>query len=156
MANVVLVKSAPKELKDNESIVEMPDFKDHISQFSKSLKRQHLTTVNNLRSIITAIGADYDEQFSSYRDVNLSKFQGREFKDLDDLSAIILEVFNKYYPRMIDMYLASQIKKRKPNVEVVYFVGPKEKLDVFQQFGFTVKKNAKEAQKGSSQESKEV
>lgn len=143
MANVVLVKEAPKELKENESVIEMPDFLGHIKQFSRSLHRQTLTTVNNLRSVITAIGADFDPQFSAYRDVNLSKFQGREFNGLNELSDIIIEIFEKQYPRMIDMYLAAQIRKRKPNVELVYFVGPEEKLNVFQEFGFTVAKNTK-------------
>ncbi|NJO52553.1 MAG: hypothetical protein HC840_27685 [Leptolyngbyaceae cyanobacterium RM2_2_4] len=138
MAKVIVVDKAPEKLDLNETVIQMPDFLEHINQFEKSLNRQTLTTVNNLRSIIAAIGADYDEQFSVYRDVNLSKFQGREFNGLKELSEIVLEIFNKYYPRMIDQYIATKIRQRKSSVDTVYFVGPQEKLNVFTDFGFNV------------------
>lgn len=141
MAKVVVVKKAPKSLKERESVITMPDFLEQVKECSKMLGKGNLTSVNNLRVVVNAVGIKYDPTFSSLNSVNLSKFQGREYNTLEDFAEIVSEVFNRQYPQMVDRYIEYQLRQRNPQVDTIYFVGPEEKVQVFQNFGFVLGKN---------------
>lgn len=138
MSKVIVTNKLPQKLKEGEAVIEMPDFMEQVKECEKMLGRTTLTSINNLRSVISAIGLKYDQDFSPLLNVNLSKFVGREYKSLGAFSDIIVEILNKQYPKMFDKYIEYNIKKRNNNVQTIYFNGPEEKLDIFKEFGFVV------------------
>ena len=138
MAKVILAKEAPETLKEGEAVIAMPSFLEQVEECKNMLGKTTLTSVNNMRSVVSAIGLKYDEDFNPLLTVNLSKFAGREYLSLEAFSNIIVEVFNKQYPKMFDKYIEYNIKKRTNNTKTFYFVGPEDKLNLFKEFGFIV------------------
>lgn len=143
MASVQLVKSAPDKLKESEIVINYPNFLEEVKECQNQIGRDKLTSVNNLRNVVSLVGLRYDEFFNPLLDVNLSKFQDRAFESLEDFSAIVVKVFEAQYPKMIDKVIESEIKKRGSGVDKVYYVGPESKLDLFVGFGFSVDKKGK-------------
>lgn len=138
MAKVILAKKEPEKLKEKEAVIKMPDFVDFVKQHEKMLGKTKLTTVNNLRTVVSAIGTAYDETFSPLTSVNLTKFRDRDYKTIEGFASVVVELFQKQYPAIFDRYIEHQIKKRNDNTETIYFVGPEEKLSIFKDFGFLV------------------
>ncbi len=151
MAKVVVVKKAPKDVKPGEMILAMPTFIEQVQECQKMLGKGNLTSVNNLRTVVSTIGSKYDQDFSPLASVNLSKFQGREYNSLEQFSEIVAEIFERQYPQMIDKYIEFHLKNRSSTVDTVYFVGPEEKVKVFQNFGFVLsKKQGKDEKENDS------
>lgn len=143
MAKVIIVEEAPEKLKEGEAVIVMPTFLEQVKESSRQLGATKLTTVNNLRSVISAVGLKYDPDFSPLLDVNLSRFRDREYSSLEDFAKIVVEVFDRCYPKMFDKYLEYNIRQRQANVNTIYFVGPESKLPVFVEHGFTIGQSKK-------------
>lgn len=156
MSKVILVSESPENLKEGEAFIGMPDFLEQVVECQNMLGRTTLTSVNNLRAVMTAIGLKYDDDFSPLSSVNLTKFSGREYKSHAAFAEIIVEILNKQYPKMFDKVIEYGIKQRNNNVDTIYFAGPEEKLDVFKEFGFVIGKPAGKAKKVTSNSKDDV
>ena len=156
MSKVISVQSAPENLKEREAFIGMPNFLEQVEECQNMLGRTTLTSVNNLRAVVTSIGLKYDEDFSPLSSVNLTKFVGREYKSLQDFSDIVVEILNKQYPKMFDKYIEYNIKKRNNNVDTIYFSGPEEKLNIFKEFGFVIGESSGKTKKVTSNKKDDV
>jgi hypothetical protein len=126
------VDSAPTELKDDEIIVVTPDYKNVIEKLKFKSGVDKLTTVNYLRAIISEIALDYDPMFNVMVEFNLSQYEGRPYKTIDDLSSIVYEIIQKQHPEIIKKNLKDQFKNIDPSVNLIYFVAKDQtNSDVF-------------------------
>ena len=139
MAKFKVVDKAPKELKDNELVIEQPDFVEEINT-SKNQPRpingKHYTTLNHLRSIGGTIGELYDNDpntgFNPYSSIPFSHYVGIEFENAADLSTkVVVPMFEKHYPQIFFRYLDQKIKTRPKGTELIYFVGDEAKAEAF-------------------------
>jgi hypothetical protein len=153
MAKFVIVDSVPNKIEEDSLVVAMPNFLEEIRQNHGKRPRINATAINHLRAILFTIGQKYDQNFNSYTDINLSNFEGRPYNTDEQLSEIVLEIINKQRPSLVDNYVKTALSRRSRNTSTVYFVGPKEKANLFIEAGLdeaqntpvksTTKKNSK-------------
>jgi len=131
MTQFVIVDEVPENIKQDEYVIEMPNFMAEIEQESDKAPRNKLTAVSHLRSLAGVIGHNYDENFSPWSHIKANKFVGRKFETNEDLSKIVLEMFESQYPNIFPAYISVKIKKRPKGTSLIYFVGPEKFSQLF-------------------------
>ena len=139
MTQFVILDKAPEKLKKGELVIEMPNFMTEIEQESGKAPRNKLTAVNHLRAIAGVIGQNYDENFNPWSHVKPNKFVGREFKTNEDISKIVIEMFQAQYPTIFASAVSKKIKARPQGTGLVYFVGPENLSQLFFNEGLDLK-----------------
>lgn len=136
MSKFVIVDEAPKNVGENELVIQEPKFLDEI-KVAKNQPRpfpngKYLTTLSHLRAIAGTIGELYDpEGFNQYSTIPLNHFVGIEYENHEELSEVVLKMFRKFHPQIFFKYLDKQIKNRPQNTELIYFVGSKDNTEAF-------------------------
>jgi len=118
------VDKAPEELRKDELVVSLPDFKDEIIKARRSRGQQKILTVNYLRGIFTEIAASFDPTFNPYLDINLTKYKGLPAADEDEAAAKIMDIVTEVKPDLIEKAIAKQVAARATRVKLIYFVAP--------------------------------
>lgn len=138
MAKFIVVDEEPKNLKEGEIVIKMPDFVEEIEaseRFAAKLGKRRVTSLFHLKNIAGNIGRNYDDSLDGFDPITgipYSKYEGIEFKDPKDLSEkVVLRMFENHYPQIVEKYLDKKIKTRPKNTKVVYFVGPESKIKPF-------------------------
>jgi len=133
----VCVKEAPEELRKGEYVISMPDFMEEIQENTHRKGNTQVTRNKHLRHLIGTVGMNYGpEDFSPYTDVRTHPYEGLAFKSNEDLSKILVTIFEKEYPAMFDYYIAKKIKERPMATKVIYFVGDFLQSKAFTEAGF--------------------
>lgn len=136
MMKFVCVKEAPVELRKHEYTINMPDFMEEVKSNNNHKGSTNTTRNKHLRSLVSAIGFSYGpETFNPYH-VNISRYEGLAFDNNEDLSKILIRLFDKEYPAIFDSYIAKMIKERPAETKVIYFTGDFLKSRAFTEAGF--------------------
>jgi len=133
----VCVKEAPKDLRKGEYIIAMPNFIEEVQSNAQRKGSTSVTRNKHLRHLIGTVGMNYGpEEFSPYTDVRTQPYEGLPFKTDEDLSKILVRIFEAEYPAMFDHYIAKKIKGRPMATKVIYFVGDFLDSKAFTEAGF--------------------
>lgn len=136
MSKFVLVDKAPHDLKDKELVITEPDFINEI-KLAKNQPRpmgngKFITSLAHLRAIGGVIGELYDpEGYNPYSTIPFSHFVGIEYSNEQELSQVVLKMFNKFHPQIIAKYIDKKLKERPADTEVIYFVGSRANTEAF-------------------------
>lgn len=129
MAKYLVVKQdqVPAQLRPGEYVINPPNFVDEInSAQNRSHSRRKLTTASYLRSIANMIAINYDPTFDPLKSLHAHSYEGREFNNDQELSAIVLEMLKNDYPQIFPAYLDKKIKQRPSNTKLIYYTGAPE------------------------------
>ena len=136
MSNYVRVKEVPETLSREEFVIKAPHFYDFIEAARLKKPKNGITTVNYLRELVSAIGGKFiGEDFDALREVNVSYHKGRNFSSAEDVNAILIDLFNKHYPQMLDKYVEYHIINRPIGTKVIYFLGTPANASKFLEYG---------------------
>lgn len=136
MSNFVRVKKIPEDLSKDEFVIATPHFHDFVEAAVLKKPKSGVTTVNYLREMISSIGLKYiGEDFDAMREVNVSYHKGRPFSSLEDVNAILVDLFDKHFPDMLDAFVEYHIVKRPKGVKVIYFLGSSDYTSKFLDHG---------------------
>jgi len=130
MTKVVLTDSKANPNKD-EMVIDMPNFLSEIKASHRKASGKQVTSVHHLREIVTLIAEKYDRDFNIYAGIPYSNYEGIAFKTDEDISNILMGVFNKHCPNLLTKAVEHSIKSRPINVKTIYFTGPESYLKVF-------------------------
>ena len=132
MAKFVITKEVPSPLREGEFVIDMPDFVPEIrSARAKPNTAKDITRASHLRSIAQMVAIKYDNTFDVLSKMGVHDFEGRQFGSDQDLSAIVLEMFNKFHPQIFSKYIDVQLKNRPRDTKIVYFTGPVDFIQTF-------------------------
>lgn len=111
------------ELRAGEYVVGMPTFLDEVNECSRLIGRQQYLTANAIRTIADKIAYKYDKDFNAFTNIIAHEFDGRPYKNMEDVALVMIEVFQKQYPKIFDSYLDTKIKNRPYGCKLIYFTG---------------------------------
>ena len=132
----VCVKEAPAELRKHEYAIDMPNFMEEVVSNNNHKGTTNVTRNKHLRSLVSAVGFTYGpETFNPYH-VKIHPYEGLTFKSNEDLSKILVRLFENEYPAIFDSYIAKKIKERPTETKVIYFTGDFLKSRAFTEAGF--------------------
>lgn len=117
----ILVDEAPKALKENEMVILKPTFVEQIAKSKLRRGIKKLTTANALRDALMLITDKYDNTVNPYR-INLSAYEGLEYKTDQDLSKIVLKILSDQNVDLITKAIDFELKNRDLKVDTVYYV----------------------------------
>jgi len=130
------VKEAPTELRKYEYVINMPDFLEEIKANANHKGNTNITRNKHLRNLVSAVGFAYgSDTFNPYH-INISLYEGLEFKDDKELSKILVRLLNKEYPVIFDNYITKKIKERPTETKIIYFTGDFLQSRSFTEAGF--------------------
>lgn len=130
------VKAAPAELRKHEYTINMPDFLEEVQANNNHKGVTNITRNKHLRNLVSDVGFKYGpEGFNPYH-VNIHKYEGLAFKDNNELSKILVRIFDKEFPSIFDNYISKKIKERPTETKVIYFTGDFLKSRAFTEAGF--------------------
>ena len=121
MATFKRVDKAPEELKENECVINKPDFQEFIAATRKRRGTSGLTTASNLRDIFMAITDKYDHEVNPYQ-LKLSKYEGIAYEDEKGIEKVLFRVIKDFDLSLVDKAIEFEIKNRKPNTDLIYYV----------------------------------
>ena len=130
MTKVVLTSSKSNPKKD-EMVINMPDFLNEIKASHRKASGKQVTSVHHLREIVTLIAEKYDKDFNFYAKIPYSNYEGLSYQNDDDISKILVNIFNRHCPDLLTKAVEHQVKGRPTNVKTIYFTGPESYLKVF-------------------------
>jgi hypothetical protein len=136
MAKFVLVKKVPEVLKEDEILIEMPDFLDEIktSKNNTRLNGKTVTTLFFLKDIANKIASAYDpdDLGITISKIPYNKYIGIQYDDSRSLSdTVILPMLRTHYKNIFYKYLEKKIKTRAVKAAVIYFTGTSDYAKVF-------------------------
>lgn len=124
MLKFVRVKTAPTELKKGEYVISEPNFVPEIAACKKKKPRSKIMTTNYLREIVATIGMKYaDEDFNALIHVNISQYVGSPCGTDSQTNDVVVKLFEKQYPQMLDNFVSYHIKQRPHGTNTIYFLG---------------------------------
>ena len=134
---VVSQDQVPTTLRPGEYVINTPDFLEEIrGAQARQHSRRKLTTASYLRSIGNMIAISYDPTFNALTQLHAHSYEGREFNNESELSAIVLEMLQNDYPQIFDKYLDHKIKNRPLGTKLIYFTGHHTQTGPFFMNGF--------------------
>lgn len=122
MAKFVVVKEAPATLEKGEIVITQPTFLNEIEANIRKAPKHKQTAINHLREVLNTIGQKYDQEMNVFK-MRLVNYEGRAYKDNNELSAILVAMLRSEYPQIFDRYLDYELKNRPLNTKLVYYVG---------------------------------
>lgn len=137
MAKFLPVKVAPTTLKKGEHVIAAPNFLTEILANQTKAPRGNLTGRQQLRYIADEVARRYAPEELSGFSVKVHMFEGRPYKDNNELNEIVVEMFATCAPVIFKRYLEYQIKNRPTGTTLIYCVESPyvNELEVFQQQG---------------------
>ena len=121
MAVFKRIDKAPEKLKDNECVINKPDFQEFITQTRKRRGTSGLTTASNLRDIFMAITDKYDHTINPYQ-LKLSKYEGRAYDNDDGIRLVIFKIIADFDLNLLEKAVEFEIKNRPLETELIYYV----------------------------------
>lgn len=140
MSKFVVVKEAPKTLEKGEMVIVQPTFLSEIEQNHRKAPKHKQTAINHLREVLNAIGQKYDQDMNVFK-MRLVNYEGRAYKDNDELSAIVVSLLRSEYPQIFDKYVEHELKNRPLNTKLVYYVGDFNTTGPFYKAGLDLLEN---------------
>lgn len=122
MSKFVNVSEAPKTLRPGEYVIEFPNFIEEIRENIKKAPRGNRTASNFLRSIAGSIGDKYDNNLTAWT-VKTHNYEGHDYTNEHELSAIVCKMLKECYPAIFKKYLDHKIRTRPMNIKVIYYIG---------------------------------
>lgn len=143
----IRIDEAPEKLKDNEMVIEKPNFMDHIVANKAKRGVNSVATIRNIRDTLMAITSEYDQTINPYH-LKLQKYDNLVYEGDAGYSEIILKVIRDNNLSLIDKAIEKELKRRNPKVDTVYYVSPDiEGSAAFIGLGFSMKEAPKETKK---------
>jgi hypothetical protein len=147
MMKYVRVDKAPEKLKDNEMIIEKPDFMEEIQANRKKRGVDSAATIRNIRDTFMAITDKYDNTINPFH-LKLQKFDNLVYEGDKGYSEIVLKVIKENDLPLVEKVIEFELKNRKPTVDMIYYVSPDlEGSRAFLNFGFSMKSDKKSTKK---------
>ena len=139
MSKFVIVKEAPKDLKDGEYLIDKPSFLTEIALHKAKAPKNGLTALHHLRALTEAIAHAYDPENMSGFSIKAFKYEGRPFSSDEDLNSIMVEALKQDYPAVFQKYLDVKIKARPSKTSLVYYVdsGIRGSYEIFYKNGLS-------------------
>ena len=122
MIKYQIVKVAPKILKKGEFVITRPAFLEEIKANKGKATKNNLTGPNQLRYIADTIAMKYDPTGMSAWSVKPHLFEGRPYKDDEELSVIIGEMLELCVPKIYAKYVEHTIKDLPLGTDMITFV----------------------------------
>lgn len=135
----VRVKTVPTELRKDEYVVEAPTFLSEVQACFHKRPRTNAMSINYLRELVVACGAKYlsdDPTFNPMTEVNVADFKNTPCTTEEEANDILLKIFRKKYPRMLDAFVEHHIKSRPNGTRTVYFLGDGSQVGILLKMGF--------------------
>lgn len=139
MSKFICVRELPASINKNEHIIFAPNFLDEIHA-ARSASRSKLTTVNLLKQIVGNIANHYDTQleFDVFAGIPYAQYDGIAIESNEQLSDLVVQMFKKHWPKMLDKYMNYHIQHRPVGTKLIWFNGPFEEAGAFARFGIEV------------------
>lgn len=139
MSKFQVVKSAPKDLKKGEHVIDTPSFLDQVKFHASKRPKNGLMGSYYLRMIVDSIGQAYDPENMTAYSVKAHNYEGRKFTSDEEAHAIVFEAIKNDYPAVFAKYLDKKIKARPSGTSTVYYVdsGLKGFREIFYQNGLS-------------------
>lgn len=120
---VILKESdSTTDLPEGSYLIGKPTFLDEIKSQSVKAPKNKLAGPFHLRAIADAIAFKYDPERMTGYSVKVHQYEGRPYKNDEELSAIVVEMLQACYPPVFDKYVEYHVKNRPANAQVVYYV----------------------------------
>lgn len=130
--NFIRVKEVPLTLKKGEHVILAPTFLDEINECDVKKPRSGTLSMYYLREILSAIAMKYLEPgFDVTREINISSYVNRPTSFNEETNAILIDMLEKFFPRMLSAYVEYHIKHRPNGTNVVFFMGDGRYSGVF-------------------------
>lgn len=143
----IRVDEAPEKLKDNEMVIEKPNFMEHITANKAKRGVNSVATIRNIRDTLMAITNEYDQSINPYH-LKLQKYDNLVYEGDAGYSDIILRVIRDNNLPLIDRAVEKKLKERNPKIDTVYYVSPDiEGSAAFVSLGFSMKDAPKQTKK---------
>lgn len=134
--NFVRVKKVPSELRNDEFVVQSPNFLSEVRDCDKKRPRHGTMSINYLRELIARVGAVYmPETFNPLTDVNVSSYKGTPCASEEETNAILVKIFAQKYPQMLDAFVEHHLKSRPSGTRTVYYLGNGDQSGIFLKLG---------------------
>lgn len=131
MSKFVRVKVAPQDLKEGEYVIHNPDFSAEIEASRGKRPSSGMLTPNYLREIIASIGDKYiGDSFDAMR-INVSAYRGVPCGSVEVLNSLVSNLLKNQYPKMLELVIEHQLKKRPSGTRLTYFTGDSSLSGVF-------------------------
>jgi len=143
----IRVDKAPEKLKNNEMVINKPDFLKEVSSTKGKRGVDKIATIRNIRDTLMVITAKYDETINPYH-LKLQKYDNLLYKDDKGYAEIILRVIKDNNLNLLDKVIEKQLLARSPMVDTIYYVSPDiEGSTAFISLGFSMKNSKKSTKK---------
>lgn len=142
MAKFIVVKQAPKELKNGEYLIDKPSFVEQIALHGTKKPRNGLTGSHYIRMLTDSIAQAYDPSNMTAYSVRAHLYEGRPFSSDEEMNAIMVEALRADYPAVFPKYLEAKIRNRPAKTELVIYVdsGIQGQYEIFYRNGFSEEK----------------
>lgn len=157
MSKFVFVKEKPATLKKGEHFIPAPNFFPEIEENKAKAGNKGVTGPNHLRSITGTIARIYDPEDMTPYSVKVHLFEGRPYKNDEELNAIVCEMLLNGYPKIFNKWVEYQIKNRPAETKLIYFqdTGLHRIDSVFFKFGLSYDHETEESAKPKKASKKE-
>lgn len=138
MSKFVVVKEAPKVLKDGEYLIDSPSFVEQIALHKSKKPRNGLTGSHYLRMIMDSISQAYDPENTTAYSIKAHLYEGRKFETDEDMNAIMVQAIQNDCPSIFPKYLEAKIRNRPVGTQLVIYVDSKitNQYEIFYRNGF--------------------
>ena len=123
MTKYICVAAVPAVLGKGEFVVTTPNFIEEVTQCRQKTPPRGLTTTVILHDLINSIGHKYEVEFPGSGIFVLNDYKGIPFSSSQDLAKVVVLIFKRFYPKLIDSAIDFQIKRRPFGTQLIYFVG---------------------------------
>lgn len=143
----IRVDEAPEKLKNNEMVINKPDFLEEVKATRGKRGVKNIVTIRNLRDTFMVITDKYDNTINPYR-LKLQKYDNLTYEGDKGYSDIVLKVIKDNNLNLLNKAVEQQLLKRDPKVDTVYYVSPDiEGSTAFISLGFSMKSGKKSLKK---------
>ena len=136
MSKFICVRELPVTVKKDEHVIYAPNFVDEVHA-ARSRSRSKVTTPNMLKEIVGNAVSHYEAhyEFDVFAGIPYHQYEGIAIESNEQLSDLVVAMFKKHWPKMLDKYMTYHIQHRPAGTKLIYFNGPLGEAGVFSRFG---------------------
>ncbi len=139
----IRVDKAPEKLKDNEMVVEKPDFMEEVKATRKRRGVNKIVTITSLRDTLMVITDKYDNTINPYHLV-LIRYNNLVYDGDIGFSKIIQRVIKDLDLSLVEKAIEFKLLKRNPKVDTIFYVSDDiDGSEAFVKLGFHMKEGKK-------------
>ena len=117
----IIVKEAPEKLKSNEMVIFKPDFVKDVASVSKKRGVKGIASINSIRDAFLTITDKYDNTINPYH-LKFNRYENLTYDGDKGFAALLVRIIKDLNLPLVDKAVESELLKRKPNVDTVYYV----------------------------------